>query len=94
MGILVNDGQKIPTVTIQQLHFAEGTPFETLLVPQEPVREQVLNPLVAQVLRQELIGVVEHGTAIGAKGALTPIEGINFSIGGKTGTGDHRQKVY
>jgi membrane peptidoglycan carboxypeptidase len=94
MGILVNEGQKIPTVTIRQLHFAEGTPFETHVAHQEPSREQVLNPLVAQVLRQELIGVVEHGTAIGAKGALPPSEGMPISIGGKTGTGDHRQKVY
>lgn len=94
MGILVNEGQKVPTVTIRQLHFAEKTPFETHVAAQEPVREQILNPLVAQVLRQELIGVVEQGTAIGAKGALTPSEGIPILIGGKTGTGDHRQKVY
>ena len=94
MGILVNEGQKIPTVTIRQLHFAEGTPFDTRVVPQEPRHEQVLNPLIAQVLRQELIGVVEHGTAIGAKGALPLSKGMTISIGGKTGTGDHRQKVY
>jgi membrane peptidoglycan carboxypeptidase len=94
MGILVNEGKAIPTVTIRQLHFAEGTPFETHVAPQEPTHEQVLNPLVAQVLRQELIGVVEHGTAIGAKGALPPSEGMTTWIGGKTGTGDHRQKVY
>ncbi|HNP28475.1 MAG TPA: transglycosylase domain-containing protein [Nitrospirales bacterium] len=95
MGILVNEGKRIPTVTIRQLHFAERTPFETLVIPQEPGREQVLSPLVAQILRQELIGVVEQGTAIGAKGAfLSPAGGIAISIGGKTGTGDHRQKVY
>jgi len=94
MGILVNEGQKIPTVIIRQLHFAEGTPFDTQLVSQEPSREQLLNPLLAQVLRQELIGVVEHGTAIGAKGALPPSEDIVISIGGKTGTGDHHRKVY
>jgi hypothetical protein len=94
MGILVNEGKKIPMVTIQHLHFAEGTPFETRVIPQKPSREQVLSPLVAQILRQELIEVVEHGTAIGAKGALTPTEGMAISIGGKTGTGDHRQKVY
>jgi membrane peptidoglycan carboxypeptidase len=94
MGILVNEGRKNPTVTIRRLHFAEGTPFETLVAPQEPDQEQVLNPLVAQILRQELVDVVEHGTAIGAKGALPPTEGITIPIGGKTGTGDHRQKVY
>ena len=94
IGILVNEGQKLPTVTIRQLHFAEGTPFDTRVVPQTPSREQVLNPLVAQVLRQELIGVVEHGTAISAKGAMKSSEGRVISIGGKTGTGDHRQKVY
>lgn len=94
MGILVNEGRKNPTVTIRQLLFAEGTPFETLVAHQEPDQEQVLNPLVAQILRQELIEVVEHGTAIGAKGALPPTEGMTILIGGKTGTGDHRQKVY
>ncbi len=94
MGILVNEGQKIPTVTVRRLHFAEGTPFETHVAPQAPTREQVLSPLVAQVLRQELIGVVDHGTAIGAKGALPPSEGTVISIGGKTGTGDHRKKIY
>lgn len=93
MGILVNEGRKNPTVRIRLLHFAEGTPFETLVAHQEPDQEQVLNPLVAQILCQKLLEVVEQGTVIGAKGALAPTKGINISIGGKTGIGDHRKKV-
>jgi len=94
MGILVNKSPKIPTVRIRQLRFGERTTFDAHVVPQEPSRKQVLNPLVAQVIRQELIGVVEHGIAIGAKGTLPPSENIVIAIGGKTGTGDHRQKIY
>ena len=31
MGVLVNDGQRLPTVRIESLHLARGTPWETRL---------------------------------------------------------------
>ena len=61
-GIVLNDGVKLPTVRIQELHFGEGTPYETHLrrLPEEP--EPVLRPEVATVVREALFDVVERGT--------------------------------
>ncbi len=44
--------------------------------------------------RQALVDTVEHGTAVRARAALTDTTGAPLVIGGKTGTGDNRYKVY
>ena len=89
VGIILNDGVRQPTARVTRLHFAEGTPYETELVRRPTQGEQVFAPEVAQLLHREMIGVVERGTAIGAKGALG-----SLVIGGKTGTGDNRIERY
>jgi hypothetical protein len=88
MGIILNDGVKLPTGSIAKLHFAEGTPYETTLV-RNPAPVRVLAPEVAQTLRRALTGVVTDGTASRLKGAYA-IDGTPLVIGGKTGTGDNR----
>ncbi len=93
-GILLNDGMRYPTVRIQQLQFALATPFETVLTrPPEP-GSQVLSPLIARLVRQEMIGVVENGTGIRAHGGVRLSDGTVLSIGGKTGTGDNRLQEF
>jgi cell division protein FtsI/penicillin-binding protein 2 len=93
MGILVNDGMRYPIVSIQQLHFAAETPYETRLVT-APQGERVLPQEVAAVAKRALLDVVEHGTARRLSGALRRPDGSIIPIGGKTGTGDHRDKSF
>ncbi|MBI3230825.1 MAG: penicillin-binding protein [Burkholderiales bacterium] len=50
MGIIINQGQRKPTYRITSLHFAQGTPYETLVQRAPGKAEQVLNKDVAQAL--------------------------------------------
>ena len=94
VGIIMRDGMRYPEVRIDGLHFAAGTPYETLIrhVAAPPVR--VLSPEVAAALKGALVDVVEHGTAIRISGALTRADGSPAVVGGKTGTGDNRLNMY
>ena len=94
LGIIVNDGYRRPSLRIERLRFAEGTPWETTLVPVPPKPERVLSKEVVAVLRSALLDVVENGTARRARGALGSAEGEQLPIGGKTGTGDNRFKTF
>ena len=94
MGILQNDGVKLPLVRFESLHFAEGTPYETWLDRQIRPGQRVLAPEIAKVAREALIGVVENGTALRVRGVYADPEGNPLAMGGKTGTGDHRREVW
>ncbi|WP_432745451.1 transglycosylase domain-containing protein [Methylobacter sp. G7] len=94
MGILRNDGVRLSTVRFDSLHFAQGTPYETVLDKVPEVGQQVLVPELAKVARGALIGVVEAGTAGRLKGVYKDADGKPLSVGGKTGTGDHRRKIF
>ena len=94
MGIILNDGVRYPTRRVSGLHFAEATPYETSLAPDRGRGEQVLDPQVARVLRAALVDTVENGTATRARGLLKDANGVALKVGGKTGTGDHRQKLF
>jgi membrane peptidoglycan carboxypeptidase len=93
MGILVNDGVRLPATSIEQLHFAVDTPYETSLHLTSR-GEQVLPPEVASVVKQALGEVVEQGTARRAHGLFRHPDGSLISLGGKTGTGDHQYKIF
>jgi membrane peptidoglycan carboxypeptidase len=94
MGIILNDGVRLPTVLVDGLDFAVGTPYETRLGRAEAPVTQVLAPEVAGVVRGLLTQVVEQGTARGLRPALAQPGGGQHVVGGKTGTGDHRYFVY
>jgi len=94
MGIILNDGVRLPTVLVDGLDFGVGTPYETHLGRAEVPATQVLAPEVATVVRGMLTQVVELGTARGLRPALAPPGGTPHVAGGKTGTGDHRYFVY
>jgi len=94
MGILINDGVRYPSVRAQELHFAQDTPFETILQSEREGGEQVLRPEIAQVVRQALFGVVEQGTARRVHGAFAFADSTVLQVGGKTGTGDNRHEIY
>ncbi|MCO6430435.1 MAG: penicillin-binding protein [Deltaproteobacteria bacterium] len=91
MGIIVNDGVKLPMQRMERMHFAKGTPFETILsINRLAEGERVMRPEVAAVLRQALRDVVENGTARRVDKTFKNSEGAVIPVGGKTGTGDNR----
>ncbi|MGZ5050151.1 MAG: transglycosylase domain-containing protein [Methylobacter sp.] len=94
MGILRNDGMRLPTIRFDSLHYAQATPYETVLERQSEQGQQVLPPEVARAARSALIGVVEGGTAGRLRGVYKTPDGKPLSVGGKTGTGDHRREKW
>jgi len=90
MGIIVNGGLRLATVSVEALHFAKDTPYETRLVREPASGEPVLSAPLAETVRRALIDVVENGTGRRLKGALLRSDGSAIAIGAKTGTGDHR----
>ena len=94
MGIIVNDGVKLPVVRFQSLHYAEGTPYETVLNKAPDEGERIFAPEIAKASRGALIGVVTGGTASRLNGVYTDANNNLLPVGGKTGTGDHRKQVW
>jgi membrane peptidoglycan carboxypeptidase len=90
VGIIVNDGVRMPINRIDTLRLASGTPYETHIDYRAPAGEQVMTPEVADVLKEALFGVVEQGTARRIHNAVVTSDGSTIRIGGKTGTGDRR----
>ena len=94
MGILVNDGVRVPMASLSGLHFAANTPYDTRLSPKPPKGERLMPAEVAQTVRRVLAQVVESGTAVRLAGTLKDPAGQPLTMGGKTGTGDHRFERY
>lgn len=90
MGIVLNDGVRMPTKRLTQLQFAANTPYEVDISNKGPGGEQVLKPEVAQAMRGLLSEVTHNGTARRLVGAYLDSEGQPVATGGKTGTGDNR----
>mgnify|MGYP003392416949 CR=1 FL=1 len=93
-GILLNDGIKLPVVRFESLHYAQGTPYETLMNKTQDSGERIFAPEIARVARGAMIGVVDGGTASRLNGIYTDAEGKLLAVGGKTGTGDHRKQAW
>ena len=94
MGIIVNDGRRLPMRQLQRLAFAEGTPYETVLDYRSNSAQQVLSRELCSTVRRALNRVVETGTARRLNDVFRDAENNPLEIGGKTGTGDHRSKHY
>jgi membrane peptidoglycan carboxypeptidase len=94
MGIIVNDGVRLPSLRVTQLHFAEGTPYDTEFTPAPGAGERVMDAAVARALRGVLADVVQKGTARRVAGAFTDADGTPVIAGGKTGSGDNRYKTF
>ncbi len=90
MGIIVNDGARLPVASLKSLRFAVGTPYETHFKPRQPQAEVLFPKEVAQTVRKALGLVIEQGTAARLHGAIKYSDGVPVPMGGKTGTGDHR----
>lgn len=94
VGIVLRGGMQYPARQIEEMHFGEDTPFETVLRADPPRPLRVLSPEVAAAVRHAMTDVVEHGTAVRAKGAVTLSDGTVLPIGGKTGTGDNQRSQF
>ncbi len=90
MGIILNDGVRLPSVRIGNLHFAQGTPYETRLGFVAGNGQRVMPVEVARALQNALANVVEGGTARRLQGTFVTDDGTPLRVGGKTGTGDNR----
>ncbi len=90
MGIIVNDGLRLPTQRIERIDFAVDTPYETAFALRAEDGERVMAPEVAAALRNALSDVVESGTARRLAGSFRLADGSELALGGKTGTGDNR----
>lgn len=94
VGIILNDGIRYPSVRMDKLRFAKGTPFETVFTQKSSAGERLLAPEVAATLRKALLDVVANGTARRVSKAYLDADGKVIPIGGKTGTGDHRYETF
>jgi hypothetical protein len=94
VGILVNDGVRRPSVSLTQVHFAGGTPYETTLERPADPGQQVLAPEIARTVRRAMADVVEQGTARRLHGAYKMADGKVITVGGKTGSGDNRFETF
>ncbi len=90
VGIIQNDGVRLPTLRIDTLHFAADTPYETRLISDPDRGQRILPVEVAQALRGALSQVVDAGTARRVSGSFKLQDGTSLVMGGKTGTGDNR----
>jgi len=94
LGIIINDGVRLPMTQVEQLHFAAGTPYDTLFTADQGPGEAVLSPEVSRTVRKALIEVVENGSGRRLNGVFTDAAGMPLAVGGKTGTGDHRSREF
>ncbi len=94
IGIILADGYRLPVARVERLRFAQGAPYETLVECHPRPSERVMDSAVAAVLRTALIDVVNRGTAARVRGLFAKSGDAPLVIGGKTGTGDHRHKIF
>lgn len=90
MGIIQNDGIRLPTIRLDHLHFAAHTPYETALKFAAKPGERVMRVEVARALKNALGLVVSQGTARRLNGSFVKANGESMLMGGKTGTGDNK----
>ena len=93
MGIILNEGVHKPTVNLNRLEFAVGTPYQTEVGFHPGTPERVMAPEVAATIRSALSGVVRNGTGKGLQGVFFTADGQAMLVGGKTGTGDNRYQT-
>lgn len=87
IGIIINNGKRVPSIRIDKLEFATGTPYQTYFERPLPQAQQVMEPEVAAAVRTVLQQVATDGTARRLQPAYA---NAKLAIGGKTGTGDNR----
>ena len=91
VGIILNDGVKLPTIRFESMMFGENTPYQTQVKYDGTDKKEVLlDPAIAHVMKDVMAEVVESGTARRVKDTYKDAAGKPLPVGGKTGTGDQR----
>ena len=96
MGIIVNDGWRRPSVVIDELRFADSTPYHSVSAPSRSAANESCIPPWRTCCATCWPSVVEYGTARPLKAAISGPDGAPAQVGGKTGTdsGDSRYEVF
>ncbi|HKP95224.1 MAG TPA: transglycosylase domain-containing protein [Fibrobacteria bacterium] len=94
VGIILNDGVRYPSVLIDRMRFAEGTPYETVFSRADTSSKRLLDPEICRRIKASLLDIVEKGTAVRGYKAFPLKEGGYIPLGGKTGTGDQRFETF
>jgi membrane peptidoglycan carboxypeptidase len=94
LGILANDGVRRRATSVEKVHFARSTPYETVFERTPDQGEQVLLPEIARAVKKAMADVVEEGTARRLKGVFKLANGKVITVGGKTGSGDNRFETF
>jgi membrane peptidoglycan carboxypeptidase len=94
IGVIANNGNKVPTESLTQLDFAKDTPYETHFQRAAVGPQQQLSPEIAGVVKVLLRDVVTGGTARRLAQGMTFPDGQTLQVYGKTGTGDQRFNVF
>jgi membrane peptidoglycan carboxypeptidase len=94
MSIISSGGVRYANTRVTEMHFAEGTPFETKIHAKFDQGTRVLSKEIATTVYDAIQAVVENGTAIRVKGAFVDTDGRPIPVGGKTGTGDNRYSIF
>jgi hypothetical protein len=94
VGILVNNGYRVPMVRIEEIEAADQTPYEVSFARKSSAGKRVLSSEIARSVKALLFDIVEKGTAIRGRGSFIRADGTEIPLGGKTGTGDHRYEIY
>ena len=94
VGTIMRGGVRYPSERITQLHFGQATPTETVVSRPPASGERIVSTEIAELVRKELIGVVENGTEKRMRGGIVLDTGKILPVGGKTGTGDNRLESF
>jgi membrane peptidoglycan carboxypeptidase len=94
IGVIANNGNKVPTESLTELDFAKDTPYETHFQRAAVAPQQQLSPEIAGVVKTLLRDVVTGGTARRLAQGMTFPNGQTLEVYGKTGTGDQRFNVF
>jgi hypothetical protein len=90
MGVIASNGIRYPSIRVNRVELGAETPFDTSLTWAPQAGERMLSSAVASAVRNELLGVVQHGTGRRLAAGVTLENGQSLDIAGKTGTGDNR----
>lgn len=93
-GILQNDGIMRPAIKFSDLTLGEDTPYMQEFKPKHKDGTRVLPEELTKLVRREMQGVVEQGTAKRAYNSVKLSDGRILPVGGKTGTGDNRLQSF
>lgn len=94
LGIILNEGLLFDEYRVDGLIAAPNTPYEARFERRPASPRRVLSKEVAHVAKQALIDVAQKGTGRRIQGLMRDVHGEPILVGGKTGTGDHRLKIY